>query len=316
MKRRILVAAAAMGACAAYGASAANAGVGITCGTLLQASATLSGDIGPCPDHGIIIGADGITLDLNGHRIFGDGSGNGSGVISGGHSNVTVTSSASGGAIEQFNNGILMSQGGSNTVSHLDVRDNFGSAGSGGYGVEIDRESGDLVSRNRILRDGPFGGIGIFGDVAGNEVVHNTLRRNKGEDGGVTPIGIQLGTFVHDTLVKNNRVSRTGFDGISANSGHNRIFGNTIIDSGVTNPDGNGIYFNNLAHRSKILDNVIQDSANNGIYVFAGATRNTISGNAVAGSGGFDLLDANVDCDHNIWISNTFGTADPACAGG
>ncbi len=45
----------------------------ITCGTTITTDTTLDVDLVDCPDHGIVIGADDITLDLNGHVIDGDG---------------------------------------------------------------------------------------------------------------------------------------------------------------------------------------------------------------------------------------------------
>ena len=43
------------------------------CGDTITADTTLHQDLVNCPNNGIIIGADNITLDLNGHTIDGDG---------------------------------------------------------------------------------------------------------------------------------------------------------------------------------------------------------------------------------------------------
>ena len=43
------------------------------CGDTITADTTLDSDLVDCPNNGIVIGADDITLDLNGHRIDGDG---------------------------------------------------------------------------------------------------------------------------------------------------------------------------------------------------------------------------------------------------
>ena len=45
----------------------------MNCGDTITADTMLDGDLIDCPNHGIVIGADDITLDLNGHRIDGDG---------------------------------------------------------------------------------------------------------------------------------------------------------------------------------------------------------------------------------------------------
>ena len=45
----------------------------VSCGDTITADTTLDSDLIDCPNNGIVIGADDITLDLNGHRIDGDG---------------------------------------------------------------------------------------------------------------------------------------------------------------------------------------------------------------------------------------------------
>ena len=45
----------------------------VDCGDTITADATLDSDLEDCPNNGVVIGAAGITLDLNGHRIDGDG---------------------------------------------------------------------------------------------------------------------------------------------------------------------------------------------------------------------------------------------------
>ncbi len=45
----------------------------LACGDTITADTTLDSDLTGCPSNGIVIGADDITLDLNGHTIAGDG---------------------------------------------------------------------------------------------------------------------------------------------------------------------------------------------------------------------------------------------------
>ena len=44
----------------------------VTCGDVITTDTTLDSDLLDCAGHGIVIGADNITLDLNGHTIDGD----------------------------------------------------------------------------------------------------------------------------------------------------------------------------------------------------------------------------------------------------
>src|SRR4051794_25449060 len=44
----------------------------VECGATITTSITLGNDLVDCPNNGIVIGADNITLDLNRHRVDGD----------------------------------------------------------------------------------------------------------------------------------------------------------------------------------------------------------------------------------------------------
>ena len=56
----------------AFSGSPAHA-ANVSCGDTITTDTTLHHDLVNCPNNGIIIGADDITLDLNGHTIDGDG---------------------------------------------------------------------------------------------------------------------------------------------------------------------------------------------------------------------------------------------------
>ena len=45
----------------------------MSCGDTITTDTTLDSDLVDCPTNGIVIGADNVTLDLNGHTIDGDG---------------------------------------------------------------------------------------------------------------------------------------------------------------------------------------------------------------------------------------------------
>ena len=80
----------------AFGAGQASANH-VSCGDEITADTTLDSDLVNCEDNGIVIGADDITLDLDGHRIDGDGELTEDcvsicdvGVVNDGHDGVTV----------------------------------------------------------------------------------------------------------------------------------------------------------------------------------------------------------------------------------
>src|SRR6478735_1632289 len=82
------------------------------CGDTITADTTLHKDLVNCPNNGIEIGADNITLDLNGHTIDGDGTPSAGcdpatefcdvGVVNFGHDGVTVMH----GSLRQFGGGV------------------------------------------------------------------------------------------------------------------------------------------------------------------------------------------------------------------
>ena len=93
------------------GAQAANTQP--NCGDTITADTRLDGDLVDCPNNGIVIGADDITLDLNGHRIDGDSTPAAGcnprkepcdiGVANDGHDGVTVKR----GSLRDFGIGVL-----------------------------------------------------------------------------------------------------------------------------------------------------------------------------------------------------------------
>ncbi|HVL98011.1 MAG TPA: carboxypeptidase regulatory-like domain-containing protein, partial [Egibacteraceae bacterium] len=75
----------------------------LRCGDVITEDTTLEADLGPCPDNGLIVGADNVTLDLGGHTIFGtDAVGDGAGVLIDNRTGVTVRN----GTIRGFDGGV------------------------------------------------------------------------------------------------------------------------------------------------------------------------------------------------------------------
>ena len=99
----------------AFGAGQASA-THVRCGDTITADTTLDSDLLDCPNNGIVIGADDITLDLNGHTIDGDGDPFEPcpkdepcdiGVLNEGHDGVTIK----GGTVTDFGLGVVVVPG-------------------------------------------------------------------------------------------------------------------------------------------------------------------------------------------------------------
>ena len=73
---------------------------GVACGSTITSHTKLRADLTNCPADGLVIGADGITLDLGRRTI--DGTGTGAGIRLAGHRNVTIK----GGTVREFATGV------------------------------------------------------------------------------------------------------------------------------------------------------------------------------------------------------------------
>src|SRR5215216_7586811 len=99
------------------------------CGDTITADTTLHHNLVNCPNNGIVIGADNITLDLNYHTIDGDGTPAAgcdpnaevcdSGVVDDGHDGVTIVH----GSVREFGVGVLFGTSTAGRVRHNRVID-------------------------------------------------------------------------------------------------------------------------------------------------------------------------------------------------
>jgi sugar lactone lactonase YvrE len=144
------------------------------CGMTVTQNLTLADDIGPCPGDGVIIGADGVHLNLNGHTISGTfgHNGNNVGVRATGRQKVDI----SGGTITGFDAGVAIIDGGGNTVRGLTLANNVGNSANFfnstfGDGVVIFSSGGNTVAGNTVAGNGPFDGIAMIGFGADNNLI-------------------------------------------------------------------------------------------------------------------------------------------------
>ncbi|MDQ6615977.1 MAG: right-handed parallel beta-helix repeat-containing protein [Actinomycetota bacterium] len=249
----------------ATGVPSAAAAATVSCGQVITRSTTLAKDVGPCVRNGIVVGADHIVIDLAGHEVFGTGvPADHVGIKLAGRSGVVVK----GGTVTGFGTGVAITKGSrDNTVAGMNLHDNVGlldGSGTFGDGVGIFDSSDNLVSHNTVNHNGPFEGIGVFGNnrqgplnsahgnrIEGNLVENNTVLRTLFTPGFPLIVetldeGINLGQGVaggNATTVADNIIRGNGLNGIDACSirgnpcvtHDNVIVGNVIIDNGFTN---------------------------------------------------------------------------------
>lgn len=312
------------------GATAASSAVPVKCGTVITSSTTLTANVGPCARGGLVIGADGVTLDLGGFAVQGrpNRTGDGAGILLQGRTGVTVKN----GRVTDFDAGVALVGGSGNRVENLLVKDNIGTTKRGdfGDGIALSGSSGNVIFNNDVIHNGPFDGIGLFGPSSNNLLEDNVV---SGNDVSFTADdGIRIeGPGARDNTVRGNTVTASTLDGIAvfADSGTGNFnTGNVIVDNLVTGNGfgllgarpGDGIRVFVRANNTTVQGNTVQDNAGSGIFV--NAQNNTITGNVATGNARqaaagtrFDLHDSNTACDNNVWSGNVFGTASQACIG-
>jgi len=178
----MIVGAAAVLLVLSEGLVGAEAGTSLPCGTVITRDTKLTADIGPCPGVGLIVAANGITLDLRGHTITGNPLArpdqprgpfdhDQAGIVLQRVEGVTVTN----GTITKFDAGVAIMGGGKNTVRRIIARDNVNYrvlTGRHAFPEDIDLETGpfcnlgdgiaafnsshNLITRNVTTGNGPF----------------------------------------------------------------------------------------------------------------------------------------------------------------
>jgi parallel beta-helix repeat protein len=334
--------AAVMTAAWLIGSASAGSLVGLTaspqsvpaCGDVITADTVLSDDVGPCSDGGLVVAADGVTLDLDGHTVFGTAdAGDGVGVTLDGVSGAGVMN----GTITGFDAGIFVQGGGANELARLHVLRNGWTPGvarpasgqSFGDGIVLNSDR-NLLHHNLVAGNGPNDGIGIFANSGWNTIRDNTVRGNDiGHGTSRFDDGIRLESGAHDNLVAHNLVERNGRSGIAtyAYGTGNVVRSNIVRANGAARTDGepgggggHGIAVRDGASPTEVRGNRVFDNVGDGIRVEGRA--NLIIGNRTGGNGaggaGFDLHDTNrrPRCDGNTWRENSFETAFPKCTRG
>jgi parallel beta-helix repeat protein len=285
-----IIAALAAAAMLIFGAGPALANH-IACGDTITTDATLDSDLVDCPSNGIVIGADDVTLDLDGHVVDGDGTefadcGNREfcdvGILAIDHDGVTVRN----GSVRGFAYGVFVgSARGSRVLSIAARRNAF-------FGAVIGRSTRAVI-RNCSLSDNipPEGdGIGLF-ESDHIRIRRNSIRRNAGP-------GIHVSDS-NDNLIKGNVLSQNG-PAIAVEGNGNAVRDNDIIGGGgirVSPGNRNAIIGNRVSRAEESISvekgrgnlvarNVVVDARGNGIRLGLdrppiGGADNVLRGNLV-----------------------------------
>lgn len=293
----------AMAAAALIGLAAPSSAAALACGDTLTASVVLDADLG-CPSgNGLVIGADGVTVDLAGHTITGDDALATYGVDNaGGFDRVTINN----GIIRGFDTQIRMVGGEGHVIRSMQLR-------SGSHAIRFDGEVGFA----KILKVAAFDSDGFAIQITGNDnqivqaVIVNTAaagirivgsRNTVAKCTIVNPFdaGIRLAGFGENNVFTGNTVSVGQSEGIrveafggtgnvvaknlcEANEGEGIalmgsqdgvVTGNTVVGNGA-----DGIRVGFVSVGNVVTKNKISGNYGSGIYVPADSTFTTILAN-------------------------------------
>lgn len=279
---------------AGFGGGQAFADV-IGCGQTITRDSTLETDL-VCPADGIKIGADNVTLDLNGHSITGSGrSGAYTGIENGGphagpggntsgpgHDNVTIED----GSIRDFF--ICVSVGGVGRNAIRDLRAS-GCGGNSGLASAIFLDSGthDTMVEGNLLHDNDTAIQGVAGSDALSGAHHNVARDNTvwDNDRGISLDGSDnrvehnfafnnrsagVGACCENSVVSHNVV--TSDDPFSSSFGISGGVG-TTIDHNISTGNAIGIY----GLGSTVQHNVTASNFFIGIFGFSAVIEHNVA---------------------------------------
>ena len=233
---------------------------GLECGDVVTESVVLTHDLIDCAGDGLVVGANGITINLAGHIIDGDGAGAGVRVPPG-FGDVTITE----GSITEFAEGVTLDSTTGNTVSRINVA-------ATNRGINLANASASLIEKNAVTTS--VDGIRVNGHGSDTNVVRQNVVQ-----GNV--FGITVSDGADENLVDQNEVSGGNF-GIAVFSGaqeaevtRNDVFGNAV----------SGIQVQSSSNDAVISQNMVHDNGE-GILVDVGVSGATVSRNEVIANAG------------------------------
>jgi Right handed beta helix region len=247
----------------------------VQCGDVITQDTTLDSDLLNCPADGIVVAGDGVTIDLAGHTV--DGQGNGAGIAA---EPFVAALTVTGGTVREFADGVNAVETDGLSVADSVVERNTR------WGV-LCESSSECVLRSAVVRDNGFDGLWLLfssgevtdsvvtGNGAGVQVSEGTLRVVRGSLIARNEVGVAGQGMA---VVERNRIVDNLRAGIAVSYGDRRA---TIRDNRITG-NLNGIEVDGEA--ADISGNLIADNTSNGVLGLSN-DRIRLTGNTIAGNG-------------------------------
>ncbi|MFH1401185.1 MAG: right-handed parallel beta-helix repeat-containing protein [Nanoarchaeota archaeon] len=289
----------------------------LSCGSSITNDTFLTDDIMGCPATGIYIGASGVTLDCQGHRIDGVDASGSAGVWVQGASGITVRDCV----ITDFENGIYLQDGPAyaggliegNIISSVvtgikqrfyrGVRIHDNTIGNLSYcGIELAFSSGenDISANTFTNTHTPIYGFGSSGE---NNVTDNRARKST--------YGIHFYSGSGYNIIERNIVADSKYAGLTLESSpvitdHNVVRNNTFSNAQV------GVKL--MTSHDNIIEGNTMLHTGNGLLMYhndwggGDALRNIVSSNLIVGSSiGIQVANG----FNNTFAGNTVTTGSP-----
>ncbi|HYO06452.1 MAG TPA: right-handed parallel beta-helix repeat-containing protein [Phototrophicaceae bacterium] len=217
----------------------------LSCGQVVRESVTLSANL-ECSTDGLIAGADGITIDLNGFTIAGPGGESSKvGIMLANNDNVQVI----GGTVKGFQAGVLNTGGSGNTISKVTFTENQIAIFNTGA-IDTNIETNNMFSNS----------IGVASHSSTGTKLHQNMLTDN-QLAGVTLVNSAENVLDFNTIT--GSVNGVFLDGQSTN---NNVNTNTIVqNSGVDINNGNGLPTN--INANGFSDNLCHTSVPDGLCI-------------------------------------------------
>jgi hypothetical protein len=149
------------------------------CGATVTASVVLTQDLSCSSGNGLVVGANAVTINLNGHKIAGNGLGGTYGVYDNGHSGLVVEN----GVVDNFDVGVYAVVTSGVHIVNMRIENNTD-------GVFFDTVAAYVISGNYLISN--TNGLGISG--GGGQVTGNWAEKNTSDgfdiEDSTTPVTV------------------------------------------------------------------------------------------------------------------------------
>lgn len=262
----------------------------LSCGQVVTEDVTLTKSLRGCAS-GLVVGADDVTIDLNGYAIRGLGADAGIGIDVSGRSGVTLKN----GTITDFAQGVQLFNTSDSTVERIVIRRTV----TGIWVGRTDDQAHSLQILDNKVRESQDG-ISFFG-AASSRIAGNTVA-------DLTGVGILCRTTLGgDLQIEGNRSVRNSI-GIQLLFCEASVAGNVASNNavvGIARTRSNGPTLRNVANRNGgigivhddshglILGNVTSHNSGDGLFIFDTIPDHgpfhTVTGNTANWNGGFGI---------------------------